>query len=75
MQPELTCFLRSHCCSRGQEDRMAPFSDADCEQHTSHVTFSECCTTNDTHTRGSSRQFGVRISHSMRHLHALMLCV
>ena len=38
LKPELTCFLRSHCCSRGQEDRMAPFSDADCEQHTSHVT-------------------------------------
>ena len=26
--------------------------------HTSH--FSQCCTTNDTHTRGSSRKFGVR---------------
>ena len=31
-----------------------------CEQHTSHVIFSQCCTTNDTHTRGSSRKFGVR---------------
>ena len=41
--------------------------------HTSH--FSQCCTTNDTHMRGSSRMFGVRASHSMRHLHALMLCV
>ena len=28
-----------------------------------------------THTRGSSRKFGVCTSHSMRHLHALMLCV
>ena len=41
--------------------------------HTSH--FSQCFTPNDTHTRGSSRKFGVRTSHSMSHLHALMLCV
>ena len=41
--------------------------------HTSH--FSQCCTTDDTHTRGSSRKFGVRTSHSMCHLLALMLCV
>ena len=30
---------------------------------------------NDTHMRGSSHKFGVRTSHSMSHLHALMLCV
>ena len=41
--------------------------------HTSH--FSWCFTPYDTHMRGSSRKFGVRTSHSMSHLHALMLCV
>ena len=44
---------------------------------TAHLTrhIFKCCTTDDTHTRGSSRKFGVRTSHSMSHLHALMLCV
>ena len=37
--------------------------------------FSQCCTTDYKHMRGSSRKFGVRTSHSMSHLHALMLCV
>ena len=38
--------------------------------------FSQCCTTDYTpHMRGSSRKFGVRTSHLMSHLHALMLCV
>ena len=45
------------------------------EQHTSHVIFSQFCTTNVTHMRGSSRKYGVRTSHFMCHLHALMLCV
>ena len=47
----------------------------ECEQHTSHVTFSHFFTLIYTHMRGSSRKFGVRTSHSMRHLRALMLCV
>ena len=38
--------------------------------HTSH--FSQCCTTNDTHTRGSRRKFGVRTSRVMCHPHSLM---
>ena len=44
---------------------------------TAHLTrhIFSCCTTDDTHKRGSSRKFGVRTSHSMCHLHALMLCV
>ena len=55
------------------EDHIAGKGDG--EQHTSHVTFSRWYTFNDTHMRGSSRKFGVRTSHLMRHLHALMLCV
>ena len=39
--------------------------------HTSH--FSQCCTTNDTHTFGSSCKFGVRTSRVMCHPHALSL--
>ena len=38
--------------------------------HTSH--FSRVCTLNDTHTRGSSRKFGVLTSRVMTHLHELM---
>ena len=53
--------VRSGCCNRRGVNRTP---------HTSH--FSQCCTTNDTHTRGSSRKFGVRTSHSMCHPHALM---
>ena len=37
--------------------------------HTSHFSLIY------THTRGSCRKFGVRTSHSMCHLHGLMLCV
>ena len=45
-----------------------------CEQHTSHVTFSRTLTRTCV-AQGSSRKFGVRTSHLMRHLHALMMCV
>ena len=43
--------------------------------NTSFLFPSRWFTFNDTHMRGSSRKFGVRSAHSMRHLHALMLCV
>ena len=56
--------LTAVCCNRRE-----------CEQHTSHVTFSHFFTSNDTHMRGPSHKFGVRTSHSTSHLHALMLSV
>ena len=45
-----------------------------CEQHTSHVTFCRTMTRTCV-AQASSRKFGVRTSHSMCHLHALMLCI
>ena len=41
----------------------------------STIHFFLCRTTDDTHTLGLSRKFGVRTSHSMCHPHPLMLCV
>ena len=68
-------FLQKRCPppSRSQEQDLGGFVSVNSRPHMSH--FSQCCTPNDTHTRGSSRKFGVRTSHSMSHLHAPMLCV
>ena len=43
-----------------------------CEHHTSHVTFSHFFTMINTDMRGSSREFVVRTSRVMSHLHSLM---
>ena len=49
-----------------------------CTAHlTRHIFLCYCTTDLHAHrvAQGSSRKFGVRTSHSMSHLHALMLCV
>ena len=43
--------------------------------HTSHFLVFAHRMTRTCVAQGSSRKFGVRTSHSMCHLHALMLCV
>ena len=61
------------CCSQIVYSwQQSAATDGGCEQHTSQVTFSRWFYT---HMRGSSHKFGVRTSHSMRHPHALVLCV
>ena len=69
-------FATFFCCGQIVYSwQQSAATDGECEQHTSHVTFSQCCTCYDTHTLGSIRKFGVRTSHSVSHLHPLMLCV
>ena len=66
-------FQDFFCCSQDRLQLIAICCNRRCvwTAHLTRHTFS----LNDTHMRGSSRMFGVRTSHSMCHLHALMLCV
>ena len=53
-----TKMTRALCEAVPHNNNGKPWKSVNSTPHTSH--FSQCCTTNDTHTRGSSRKFGVR---------------